>query len=54
MISIVLNTGVAVINRTKGLQPLWRDYVSAVKTDRDLYLKKPQTALQKGKTDIQK
>lgn len=53
VISIVLDTGVAVINKTKGISSLCGVCVSAVTIDGDLCLKKPKTALQKGETDVQ-
>ena len=43
VISIVLDAGVVVINK-QGISSLCGVYTSVVKTDLDLYLKKPQTA----------
>lgn len=53
MISIVLGTGVAVINKTKGIYSLCGLDVSSVKIGGNFYLKKTKIALQKGKTDIE-
>lgn len=45
MISIVLDNGVAVINKTKWIFSLCGVYVSPVKIDRNLYFKKTQNCL---------
>ena len=43
MTSTVLATGDAVINKTEGVSSLRGAYVSAVKTDWDLYVRKNKT-----------
>lgn len=54
MISVVLGTGVAVINKTKEIYSLCGLDVSSVKIGGNFYLKKKtKIALQKGKTDIE-
>jgi len=45
VISIVLDNGVAVINKTKWISSLCGVYVSPVKRDRSLYFKKTQNCL---------